>query len=103
MPRNVFYNDPNRNKNDSCTGPKAVIKWEPPENSKKFTLSHYEYRYSETEKFGNETTVVKRFGRRSYWLDRSPSKEYMFEVYAVDKCGQQGESARVPIPAEKSK
>lgn len=102
LPRKIHFYDPSKNKNNNCTGPKAVIKWDPPENSKWFPLSHYEYKYYETEKFGDETEIVKRFGRQSYWLDRSPSKEYYFEVYAVDKCGQRGEIALITIPAEEN-
>ena len=91
VPKNLIYYDPN----NSCDGtPRAKVKWDHPENwNTGFKLSHYVYIYNGTNK------LIKRFVNESFTLNRSPSKAYNFEVYAVDKCGQVGERANITIPA----
>ena len=95
MPINLRHFDPNSEKREECIERSQIaFRWGPPKNLRRFTLSHYEY-------IANDESVRKRFEGYSYYLNRGdPFKPYNFEVYAVDKCGQKGERARLTVPAQ---
>ena len=96
MPSNLNWNEGI----DCFVGRRLNIffEWEPPENLNRFAFSHYEYVYTD----GTKSKKIKIFGTRSFLIDRDPSKTYHFEVYAMDKCGIEGQHAQKTILAEKN-